>query len=61
MVLGGWEWLTDTCAAVDPPTTAPNNTIQDCTNWDVASSSDTCQTLSSNNGITLQRKVSLAL
>ena len=30
---------------VDPPTTAPSDTISDCTNWAVATSSDTCQSL----------------
>lgn len=38
---------------VSPPTTAPNNTIQDCTNWDIATSSDTCETLATDNSITL--------
>jgi len=38
---------------VDPPTTAPNNTILDCTNWVVVTSSDTCTALAVNNGITL--------
>jgi len=39
--------------AVDPPTTAPSDTIQDCTNWAVASSTDTCQTIANSNFITL--------
>ncbi|KAI1381145.1 hypothetical protein F4677DRAFT_402291 [Hypoxylon crocopeplum] len=30
---------------VDPPTTAPSDTISDCSNWAVASSSDTCDSL----------------
>ncbi|KAM0809653.1 hypothetical protein AB5N19_09999 [Seiridium cardinale] len=38
---------------VDPPTTAAPDTIQDCTYWDVASSNDTCTSISENWGITL--------
>lgn len=38
---------------VDPPTTAPNDTISDCSNWVVVSSTDTCSALASTNGITL--------
>ncbi|RYC65769.1 hypothetical protein CHU98_g428 [Xylaria longipes] len=38
---------------VPPPTTAPSNTIQDCTNWAVASSTDTCQSIADSNYITL--------
>lgn len=38
---------------VDPPTSAPSDTIQDCTNWVVVSSTDTCQAISDDNGITL--------
>lgn len=38
---------------VDPPTTAPSNTITDCTNWAVVASGDTCAALASTNGITL--------
>jgi hypothetical protein len=40
---------------VDPPTTAPSNTIQDCTNWVVAASSDTCSTLAADGAITLSQ------
>ncbi|KAK8091448.1 LysM domain-containing protein [Apiospora hydei] len=38
---------------VDPPTTAPADTIQDCTNWAVATSSDTCESLAEYGFITL--------
>ncbi len=37
---------------VDPPTTAPADTIQDCTNWAVAAPSDTCESLADSNSIT---------
>ncbi|KAK3898439.1 hypothetical protein C8A05DRAFT_47255 [Staphylotrichum tortipilum] len=37
---------------VAPPTTALSGTILDCTNWVVATSSDTCATLASYNGLT---------
>ncbi|KAI1120091.1 hypothetical protein F5Y10DRAFT_290335 [Nemania abortiva] len=40
---------------VPPPTTAPSNTIQDCTNWAVASSTDTCQSIADSNFITLDQ------
>lgn len=40
---------------VDPPTTAPSDTIPDCTNWAVATSSDTCNTLADSGGITLSQ------
>ncbi|KAI1194415.1 carbohydrate-binding module family 50 protein [Nemania serpens] len=38
---------------VDPPTTAPGDTIQDCTNWVVATSSDTCESIAEDNFIAL--------
>ncbi|KAI0449632.1 carbohydrate-binding module family 50 protein [Xylaria acuta] len=38
---------------VDPPTTAPDDTIQDCTNWAVATSSDTCESIADDNFISL--------
>jgi hypothetical protein len=47
--------LSATCYIVDPPTTAPNDTIQDCTNWVVASSTINCQTIASNYSITLKQ------
>ncbi|KAI1211217.1 uncharacterized protein F4807DRAFT_466534 [Annulohypoxylon truncatum] len=37
---------------VDPPTTAPSDTIKYCTRWVVAVSSDTCSTLASDGTIT---------
>ncbi|KAJ4856958.1 hypothetical protein T069G_07855 [Trichoderma breve] len=40
---------------VDPPTTAPSDTIQDCTSWDVVSSSDTCQSIADFGFITLDQ------
>jgi hypothetical protein len=42
-----------TAYLVDPPTTAKNDTISDCTNWDVVASTDTCQSIADNAGITL--------
>ena len=38
---------------IEPPTTALSDTIQDCTNWVVVSSSDKCLTLADDNAITL--------
>lgn len=38
---------------IDPPTTAASDTVQDCSNWVVVSSSDKCLTLADDNGITL--------
>ncbi len=38
---------------VDPPTTAPDDTIKDCSNWVVAGKSDTCDSLAESGGITL--------
>jgi hypothetical protein len=38
---------------IDPPTTASSDTVQDCSNWVVVSSSDKCLTLADDNGITL--------
>ncbi|KAL7934419.1 hypothetical protein V8C35DRAFT_327295 [Trichoderma chlorosporum] len=40
---------------VDPPTTAPSDTIQDCTSWDVAQSTDTCQSIADYGFITLDQ------
>lgn len=40
---------------IPPPTTAPPDTILDCTNWYVGVSSDTCAFIASSNGITLQQ------
>ncbi|KAH6675409.1 LysM domain-containing protein [Plectosphaerella plurivora] len=37
---------------VEPPTTAPSDTIQDCTNWHVAAAGDTCADLAEQNFIT---------
>lgn len=36
-----------------PPTTAASNTIADCSYWAIASSVDTCASISNNNFITL--------
>ena len=33
---------------VDPPTTAPADTIQDCTNWYVGVAGDSCSTIAAN-------------
>ncbi|KAM7196725.1 hypothetical protein V8F20_006918 [Naviculisporaceae sp. PSN 640] len=41
------QWL------VEPPTTAPADTVQDCTYWTVAGSSDTCRTLADDNFISV--------
>lgn len=38
---------------VDPPTTAPSDTITDCSNWAIVTSADTCQSLAAANFITL--------
>lgn len=38
---------------VDPPTTAAQDTIQDCSNWQVVTAADKCQAIADNNGITL--------
>lgn len=40
---------------VDPPTTAAPDTIKDCTWWQVASSTDTCLSISENSFITLEQ------
>lgn len=40
---------------IPPPTTAPSDTILDCTNWQVGASGDTCAFLADGNGITLQQ------
>ncbi|KAF7535389.1 hypothetical protein G7054_g5453 [Neopestalotiopsis clavispora] len=37
----------------DPPTTADSNTVSDCSWWIVASSTDTCTSIASANGISL--------
>jgi hypothetical protein len=44
-----------TCYLVDPPTTAANDTIQDCTNWVVVTATDTCTSIASSYAITLQQ------
>lgn len=46
--------------SVPPPTGAPvdPNTIQDCTYWIVAQSSDTCSSVASDNWITVAQLVS---
>lgn len=38
---------------VDPPTTAASDTIQDCSNWAVVTSTDKCQSIADSWGITL--------
>ncbi|KAH8812335.1 hypothetical protein F5884DRAFT_843633 [Xylogone sp. PMI_703] len=38
---------------VDPPTTASNDTITDCSNWVVVASTDSCQGIADDNFITL--------
>ncbi|KAI1360466.1 carbohydrate-binding module family 50 protein [Xylaria arbuscula] len=38
---------------VDPPTTAPDDTVQDCTNWVEATSSDTCESIAAANFLAL--------
>ncbi|KAM7192209.1 hypothetical protein V8F33_008483 [Rhypophila sp. PSN 637] len=38
---------------VDPPTTAPADTVQDCTFWTVAGSSDTCRSLADDNFVSV--------
>ncbi|KAI1108517.1 carbohydrate-binding module family 50 protein [Nemania sp. NC0429] len=40
---------------VDPPTTAPSDTVEDCSNWAVASSDDTCESIADDNFITLSQ------
>lgn len=40
---------------VDPPAPAANDTIQDCTNWWVIASGDTCQSIADSSGITLDQ------
>lgn len=45
--------IVSTAYLVDPPTTAPSNTITDCSNWVVVATGDTCAGLASDNGITL--------
>lgn len=40
---------------VPPPTTAPTDTILDCTNWHVGASGDTCASLADIYAITLQQ------
>jgi len=46
---------------VDPPTTAPSDTVSDCSNWAVASSSDTCDSLAAQgDDITTQQFLNYA-
>jgi hypothetical protein len=40
---------------IEPPTTALSDTVEDCSNWVVVSSSDKCLTLAEDNGITLAK------
>ena len=40
---------------VPPPTSAPPDTIQDCTNWYVGADGDTCAGISDDNFITLDQ------
>jgi hypothetical protein len=40
---------------IDPPTTAAQDTISDCSNWQIVSASDQCQTIAESNGITLSQ------
>ncbi|KAH7304440.1 hypothetical protein B0I35DRAFT_401185 [Stachybotrys elegans] len=40
---------------VDPPTTAPGNTILDCTNWHVGATGDSCQAIATQNFIELRQ------
>ncbi|KAK8036495.1 LysM domain-containing protein [Apiospora marii] len=40
---------------IDPPTTAPSDTLQDCTNWYVGVSSDKCDAIANDNFITLEQ------
>ncbi|ORY01575.1 hypothetical protein BCR34DRAFT_521866 [Clohesyomyces aquaticus] len=42
-----------TAYLVDPPSTAAKDTIEDCSNWQVVSASDTCQAIADNNGLSL--------
>ncbi|KAH7038277.1 uncharacterized protein B0I36DRAFT_420788 [Microdochium trichocladiopsis] len=47
--------LTTAQYTVDPPTKAPDDTIKDCTNWLVATKSDTCQSIANDNGLALEQ------
>jgi len=40
---------------IDPPTTAPEDTIRDCTNWWIATESDTCESLAEAGFISLEQ------
>lgn len=40
---------------VDPPTTAPEDTIQDCTNWHIGSAGETCADIVDLNFISLEQ------
>ena len=40
---------------VDPPTTASNDTVQDCTNWAIVNDRDTCDSLAAVNNITFSQ------
>jgi hypothetical protein len=39
---------------VSPPTTAPLGTILDCTYWDIVNSRDTCTSLASSYGLSIE-------
>jgi hypothetical protein len=57
VVLGGLVALPMVAAqfTVDPPTTAPDDTIRDCTNWWVALDGDTCELIAESNFISLEQ------
>lgn len=40
---------------IDPPTTAPDDTIKDCTNWWIAADGDTCESIAEANFITVDQ------
>lgn len=52
MLLAGLAALTK-AYTVDPPAPAASDTIEDCTNWWVVASGDTCQSIADSNGLTL--------
>ncbi|KAH8682067.1 hypothetical protein BX600DRAFT_544498 [Xylariales sp. PMI_506] len=53
LLLASFAAVLASAYTIPPPTTAPNDTISDCTNWQVATSSDTCQTLADDGFLTL--------
>jgi LysM repeat protein len=57
VVLGGLVALPMVAAqfTIDPPTTAPDDTIRDCTNWWVALDGDTCELIAESNFISLEQ------